>query len=402
MTPSASIVIVHHRGLDRLLRVLEKVAAQAREERAEVIFVDNGSREGAGRTVAARFPSVARVALPSNAGFAAGCRRGAEAASGPLLVFLNDDALPEEGWLSAFLSAAARMPGDVVALAGRLTDSEGRRNDFSGGFLTFDGHAFAEKSGAPVRSYDPGPAGAERLFACGGNMLVSRKAFFDSGGFDDDFFAYQEDVDFGWRQWILGRRILFEPAASARHEGGATGEALGVFRRGFLIEKNAFATAYKNFEDAYLRDFLPAIFGTFLARLAAMIGERNPGARLLREDPYRDLEPTRRKRWTEAARRLLGFRGQGAEVRLTDPLTEAQLRALLAVFARAEDLEERRRSVQAQRRRPDAEIFAKFPLTVVPTYPGDELFGGEFFRTVGPRLLPLAPRELSDIFTEKA
>ncbi len=79
-------------------------------------------------------------------------------------------------------------------------------------------------------------------------MAVRREEFLASGGFDDDYFAYLEDVDFGWRQWIFGRRIIAEPRAVARHRGGATGEALGIFSRGFLFEKNAFATVYKNLE----------------------------------------------------------------------------------------------------------------------------------------------------------
>ena len=80
-------------------------------------------------------------------------------------------------------------------------------------------------------------------------MAVRREEFLSSGGFDDDYFAYLEDVDFGWRQWILGRRVVAEPRAVARHRGGATGEALGIFSRGYLFEKNAFATVYKNLDD---------------------------------------------------------------------------------------------------------------------------------------------------------
>src|SRR5262249_13679624 len=146
-----------------------------------------------------------------------------------------------------------------------LTDLSGKRNDFSNGFLTFDGHAFADEVGAPAS----GEGRGERLFACGGNMLVERSRFLETGGFDDDFFAYLEDVDFGWRQWIFGSRVLAEPAAVARHEGGATGEALGVFKRGFLIERNAFATAYKNFDSEHLHDVLPAMLATFLSRVSA-------------------------------------------------------------------------------------------------------------------------------------
>jgi GT2 family glycosyltransferase len=400
--PTASIVVVHHRGLQRLQRTLRAAAAQAAADGAEVILVDNGSREGAAREVSHAFPSVRIVALASNAGFAAGCRRGSEASEAPWLVFLNDDAVPEDGWLAALLSTAEKVPRDVKAVAGRLTDADGRRNDFSGGFLTFDGHAFAERSGAPLGSGREPGAGEELLFACGGNMLVSREAFFESGGFDDDFFAYQEDVDFGWRQWILGNRILFEPRASARHEGGATGEALGVFRRGFLIEKNAFATAYKNLDEELFFDLMPAVFATFLSRVAAMIDRRNLSAEALRRDPYESLEPSRRRRGSARLRRLFGFREWQETVTLSDPLTIAQLRALLSIFARSANLEEKRRQIQERRRRPDREIFARFPLAIVPTYPGDELFATEFFDSLRPRKVPLAARTLADIFSDRA
>ena len=60
--------------------------------------------------------------------------------------------------------------------------------------------------------------GEERLFASGGLMAVRKDAFVSSGGFDDDYFAYLEDVDFGWRQWIFGRRII-APQNSANSSG---------------------------------------------------------------------------------------------------------------------------------------------------------------------------------------
>ena len=77
----------------------------------------------------------------------------------------------------------------VVAAAGRLVDRSGERNDFSDGFLTFDGHAFQRDVGRPVGELPEVHPGEERLFACGGLMSVRREAFLGSGGFDDDYFA---------------------------------------------------------------------------------------------------------------------------------------------------------------------------------------------------------------------
>ena len=260
--PDLSVVVVHHRGQEHLLEALDALDASSGAA-FETILVDNT----AGRPmeeVLRRHPNVRRVVAGRNAGFAAGCRLGAEAARAPLLAFVNDDAsvLPDAlGHLAAALSDAAP---DVVAAAGRLVDVTGRKNDFSDGFLTFDGHAFQRDVGRPVEALPEAVPGEERLFACGGLMSVRRDAFLESGGFDDDYFAYLEDVDFGWRQWIFGRRIIAEPRAVARHRGGATGEALGVFSRGFLFEKNAFATAYKNFDAEHFHDLMPAVLAAFV------------------------------------------------------------------------------------------------------------------------------------------
>ncbi len=282
---------------------------------------------------------------------------------------------------------------------GRLTDRTGRRNDFSDGFLTFDGHAFAAHVGRPVEALPAARAGrgaSLRLRRADGRPARGVPA---SDGFDDDYFAYLEDVDFGWRQWIAGRRILAEPRAVARHRGGATGEALGVFSRGFLFEKNAFSTAYKNFDREHFRDLMPAVLMAFLTRIAQMLAARNPGAAGAQA---RSLRRSRRSPLPDAG--ALRDRGglRGARLAIDDPLTVAQLRALSWIHRHDAALAEKRRAVQAARRRSDAEIFAKFPLRIVPTYPGDERFGSDFFAPFLPWAPELVRTTLEEIFEGRA
>jgi GT2 family glycosyltransferase len=391
--PDLSVIIVHHKGQDHLLEALDALAASSGPS-FETILVDNT----AGRPmedVLRRHPNLRRVVAGRNAGFARGCRLGAEAARAPLLAFVNDDAAvaPDAlGHLAAALSGAAP---DVVAAAGRLVDASGRKNDFSDGFLTFDGHAFQRDVGRPIEALPEAVPGEERLFACGGLMSVRRDAFLESGGFDDDYFAYLEDVDFGWRQWIFGRRIIAEPRAVARHRGGSTGEALGVFSRGFLFEKNAFATAYKNFDAEYFREFMPAVLAAFVIRISEMLDSRNPGAAELKRDPYETASPE-----PSFARRLFGIRAAAGAGRVTveDPLTVAHLRALLWIHRNHAALASKRRAVQARRRRSDAEIFGRFPLRIVPTYPGDERLDSDFFREFLSRAPALVRATLAEIF----
>jgi GT2 family glycosyltransferase len=394
--PGLSVVVVHHRGLEHLLECLEGIAASARGLDAETILVDNTGGADLSE-VFRRFPGTRRADAGGNVGFAAGCRIGAEEASAPILVFVNDDAVVEPPALSHLGAALEAASDDVVAAAGRLTDRNGGRNDFSDGFLTFDGHAFAAQVGRPVERLAPAAPGEERLFASGGLMAVRREAFRSSGGFDDDYFAYLEDVDFGWRQWIFGRRIVAEPRAVARHRGGATAEELGVFARGFLYEKNAFATAFKNFDREHFEALMPAVFAAFLGRIAEMLATRNPGAGELERDPYR-AGPPPRARGAMAAIFGIGGRSGHVGVRIEDPLTIAHLKALLWIRSHRETLAARRRDVQRRRRRSDAEIFAKFPLRIVPTYPGDVQFDSPFFAEFLAGAPSLVRSTLSEIF----
>jgi len=382
--PDASIIVVHHRGSERLFEALAALDEACRSRlAAEILVVDNASGLPVDELLR-RHPATRRVVADRNVGFAAGCGMGAEAARAPVLLFVNDDAVVEPDAPLLLAEALSRAEPDVVAVAGRLTDLAGERNDFSDGFLTFDGHAFQNEVGKPVESLAGAAPGEERLFACGGLMAVRRSEFLTSGGFDPDYFAYLEDVDFGWRQWIVGRRIVAEPRARARHRGGATGEALGVFSRGYLFEKNAFATAYKNFDREHFAALMPSVLAAFLTRISEMLAVRNPGAAELARDPYEDATPP-----PSALRRLFGISSSpAARVRLDDPLTLAHLRALLWIHRSQESLAAKRRSVQSNRRRPDSEIFAKFPLRIVPTYPGDERFDSDFFR----EFLASAPR----------
>ena len=82
---------------------------------------------------------------------------------------------------------------------------------------------------------------------------------------------------------------------------------------------------------------------------------------------------------------------------LSDPLTIAHLRALVWIHGHHAALAQKRRAVQAARRRPDAEIFAKFPLRLVPTYPGDERFDSDYFRDLVAGAPPLVRASLSEI-----
>lgn len=324
----------------------------------EILVHDNGSSDGTPEWLSRVHPAVRVLRSQRNLGFARAVNGLAEAARGEGLVLLNDDTSAAQVWLASLARAWRTAPSDVACVAGRLVDWEGSKLDFGGGVLTFDGHAFQTGRGA---------SGAEVLFGCGANMLVRKDVFLALGGLDGSYESYLEDVDFGWRLWAAGWRAVYCDEAVARHRGSASLPWLGAYRRCTLVERNALFTSLKNFDQDFFPKLLPAVLLTFQSRLASLLGGNSwpvPNRWLRRL--WQMLAPTR------------------------DPRTRAHLEAQRQALAALDGVMRERSRVQAQRRVSDREIFSRFPLYVVPTYPGDpELFASSGFRATLPADLPL-------------
>jgi GT2 family glycosyltransferase len=344
----------------------------------------------------ARHPRVKLFALTENRGFTGGLAAAIEGSTARNVIFLNNDAVPEAGWLGALTRAIDNAADDVVSVGGRIIDLRGERIDFIGGLLAFDGHAFQDGFRMLLGCRSEPASGAEILFACGGNMISRRARLVELGGFDDDYFAYLEDVDFGWRSWLAGYRVLYEPAALVRHASSATSDRLGDFERGVLFERNALQTALKNYEDDLLREAGGAIFYAYLHRVHHFTTRRNGDAAELTREPFQGSArgSARRGLLARVRDRLLGRRPLAA---IDDPLTVTQFRALEWIIRNEARIVEKREIVQRLRRRSDREIFARFPLHYVPTYPGDEaLMGSALFRLLRPHVASV-DRALRDI-----
>lgn len=363
---------------------------------AVIAVVDNGSTDGSAVAIASRYPDARLFVLDENRGFTGGIAAALKASTARNVIFLNNDAVPEPGWLGALTRAIDDAPGDVMSVAGRIIDLEGKRIDFIGGVMTFDGHAFQNGFRFPIGSATEPAAGADLLFACGGNMISRRAPLVELGGFDDDYFAYLEDVDFGWRSWIAGYRAIYEPAAVVRHASSATSDRLGSFERGVLFERNALQTVLKNYDEPSLRDTAGAVFYTYLHRLHYYATTRNERIGELRRTPFEGALRSDGKRSFISRVRRKVF-GPPALAKIDDPLTAMQFRAFEWILQRQERMVIKRNAVQSRRRRSDEDIFARFPLHIVPTYPGDDaLMSGPLFRILRPHL-PAVDRKLSDI-----
>jgi GT2 family glycosyltransferase len=391
----------------------------------ETWILDNGSTDGSVEWVRRAHPEVKLVSSPRNLGFAGAINRLAEGTGAELIALLNNDTRPRRDWLGELVTALAGAPRDVAAVAGCIVDWDGERLDFGRGAVTFDGHAFQIDHRRPLAAARLPEPGEELFFGCGGNLLLRRDRFLAAGGLDESYFAYYEDVDLGWRLWSRGERILAAPRAVVSHRSGATSDQLGMFRRGFLFERNAFLTVYKNLDEPTFGRLMPVVLLTLIARSQHFLARQNPGGERLAEDPYavpaRGTEsvpasgrPASEGRfgnlrrgdlsgaWRSLRRRLARLvptDGMGpAHPVLSDDQTVAQLQAVSSLLGRLDGAAVQRRAVQAARRRPDQELLTRFPLWLVPTYPGDEaLFASPGFRAWLPPDLPLVEARLDEV-----
>jgi GT2 family glycosyltransferase len=326
-TPRVAVLVLNHNGRDHLRACLPGLEAQTYPN-VEVVVVDNGSTDESIPFVRGRHPSARILQMDGNAGFSAPYNRAAREIAAEYLVFLNNDTRVEPTWVFELVEAARRHR--AAAVSSRILDWEGRRVDFIGGLTSFEGHSWQIDYGAAAGTP---PADRALLFACGCSMMVDRRVFLDAGGFDEEFFAYFEDVDLGWRLSLLGHTVALAPKAVTYHRLHGTSGSWAFAPRLRLYERNALAMISKNYEDATLARVLPVAIALSL---------------------YRALAETD----LAAERFVLGSRPPAV---LGLPARLAAHLIALEDFARAlPDLRRKRQFVQERRRRSDAEIFALF------------------------------------------
>ena len=217
-----SIIIPNYNGRRLLAPCLDAVRGQTYPaDLTEVILVDDASTDDSVALVRARYPEVKIVALQFNRGLAVGCNAGAAAASGDLLVMLNNDTEAEPGWLAGLVEAAEAHPR-AGALASKMLLYDRRAVIHNTGDL-MGADGIPRNRG--VWQEDRGQYDADTLVfgGCGGGVAYRREAWQAAGGFDERLFMYLEDVDLAWRLQLLGWEARFAPAARLYHHLSATG-----------------------------------------------------------------------------------------------------------------------------------------------------------------------------------
>jgi GT2 family glycosyltransferase/glycosyltransferase involved in cell wall biosynthesis len=340
---STSIIIVNLNGRQWLGDCLDSLASQDYpHDRVEIILVDNGSTDDSVQFVRQAYPHVRVIEAGRNLGFAGGNNRGASFATGDYLALINNDARADPHWLSAMAQVLQNQP-DVACVAAKILSQDGQTIDFVGPVMNLYGRAFQIDEGLPALPgfYDEP---RELLAPCGGAMMVRRNAFEQIGGFDEDYIAYFEDLDLGWRLWLYGYRVMFAPGAIVYHRAHSTGSTFPVEQRYALSETNALRTVIKNYAEENLWRVLP--FSLFMGVKRSL-----------------DQAGLNRERYM-----LTVPQPGNTQAGATEPeqaMTRVATSFLVAIDRVADEMPRllaKRQRIQAARVQSDQDIFARFPM----------------------------------------
>ncbi len=269
------IVIPNWNGRDMLKTCLASLQVQSFQH-FSVIVVDNGSEDGSVDFLRAHHPDVKVVELPENIGFSGAVNRGIAAGERDWVFLLNNDIEVEPQCLEHLLDAAGAEPSTRMFALKMLNFHDRSLLDGAGDGVLRGGVGYRLGT---MEADSPRYGLKRQVFgACAGAALYHRSLFAQIGMFDEDFFAYLEDVDFNMRAVRAGHCCSYIPDAVVYHIGSATtGSKINRTTVKLTTRNNIFVIC-KNYSFPMLLRFLPAILVYQFFWLAFVVKKRQFGA----------------------------------------------------------------------------------------------------------------------------
>lgn len=238
-----SVIIPNWNG-KHLLKICLSSLQKQTYKNFEIILVDNGSVDGSINYAKRYFPKIKIISLDKNYGFAGAVNKGIKASQSDYLALINNDTEVDKDCLKYLVSAVESHP-EVGFVAAKMLNFYNRKLiDSAGDYIDMVGHADnigrGEKDGQKFNK-----AGYVFLVS-GGGALFKKEVFNKVGLFDEDYFAYFEDVDLCLRAQFQGFKGWLEPKAKIYHIHKATALKNKAFLE-YLQFRNMMQTIIKDF-----------------------------------------------------------------------------------------------------------------------------------------------------------
>lgn len=265
MTKS-TIVIPNYNGSKYIQACLESLYGGTTKE-IEVVVVDNASTDGSMELVRDQFPQVRLIANKQNTGFSHAVNQGIRASATPYVILLNNDTRADFSFVHELEKVMDNdMDKKLFSASAKLISLYDKdKVDDAGDYYCALGWAFARGKGKAPARYEKD---CDIFAACAGAAIYRRELLEETkvGLFDEEHFAYFEDIDIGYRAKIYGYRNKFAANSIVYHAGSAaSGSRYNTFKTK-LASRNSVYLIYKNMPALQILLNLPFLVMGFLIK----------------------------------------------------------------------------------------------------------------------------------------
>jgi GT2 family glycosyltransferase len=238
-----SVVVLNWNGRSVLDNCLKSLYDQTYRP-LEIIVVDNASTDGSAEDVRQKFPEVKLIVNATNLGFGAGNNIGIQAAQGKYIMILNNDTRLDPRCVEELKQSIEKDRGYGACASKILLENRPDIIDGVGIVVCPDGLSFGRGRLEKRDRYDQEE---EIFFASDCACLYRREMLEDIGLYDEDFFAYADETDMGWRARLAGWKCIYSPKAIVYHHHSVSSGGRYSSFKAFLVERNRIWVAVKNF-----------------------------------------------------------------------------------------------------------------------------------------------------------
>lgn len=241
-----TVVIPNYNGMKYLAECMTSLCREQQNAPGyEVLIIDNASVDGSVEYLQKEWcgEGVRLISLPENTGFCHAVNLGIREAKTPYVILLNNDTKVEAGFVRGLYDAIRENEKIFSVSAKMLMWDRPELIDDAGDRYCVLGWAYSRGKGRPAADYDKS---VPVFSACGGAAIYRRSVFEEIGYFDEEHFAYLEDLDIGYRARIYGYENRYEPKAAVLHYGSASTGSRYNPRKTLLASANSIYVIGKN------------------------------------------------------------------------------------------------------------------------------------------------------------
>lgn len=222
---------------------------------ADIYVADNASNDDSVVFIQENFPEVSIISNSSNGGYAKGYNDALKHIKADIYCLINSDVEVTENWLSPILDVFSKESNTAIIQPKILDYKDKSKFEYAGaggGFIDFFGYPYCRGRVFNHLETDRGQFDdtAQIFWASGACFFVRSEVYHELHGFDEKYFAHQEEIDLCWRTQNLGYDITYVGASTVYHVGGATLQESNP-QKTYLNFRNSLLNIVKNIPPRY-------------------------------------------------------------------------------------------------------------------------------------------------------